>query len=912
MYFTAQTDNDGREIWVSNGTENGTYLLKDIFPGRNGSSSKLFNEISVVFNNSLYFVANDGTSNGEIWKTDGTREGTVKVTRFLDHAITDLTVVGDQIYFIIKEKSILHVWKTDGTEAGTTLVLGDIPYITTSYEGKVNDTFIFTFRPPAAQGSRVWRSDGTAAGTYPITEVISGNGGDPGGTLGLTQYIEYHNELYFNSRHALHKTDGTLENTTTITDLFDITPSLVNYAGVIEANDKLYYTFYAATAHKLDIWESDGTEAGTIHMYGTSSNSYFLSSNLLAIPGHLVFVSKNQNGGSSLFKLDVETYIAEEIKEVVADPEQPFIFTNTTNLCRLYDTGTDEYYLIIPTDFGESTGWATDLTDTATVQLEGLNNSFYHFVYAGDLYFSKTDYVIGLELGTSDGTEPGTFIFYDIDSSPNGMSNSVLYTVEDKLVFNVSQPLTGFELYVYDGISTSLLKDIWPGHYPSFPNNFITFHDELYFAANDSIHGIELWKTNGTPEGTNLVVDIIEGIANGKPRFLTVFKDELYFIADRDNKSYLCKLQDTLVEFITHTGTTSNNFPYDPFEVIVSGDFIYFLTDAWGEDLWQSDGTADGTFKLRDLSECEKLTDVNGHLFFTAYDSTGTRPDFELWTTDGTTAGTVLVKDIGIEYASSPDELYAFKNKLFFTAYTREDGREVWQSDGTENGTVVFTHHNPSSIGSVKQADFCTLGNNLLFTAYDEEHGMELWKTDGTEIGTRLIEEINAGKEGSYPGHKVVIQDQVYYQAYTEENGMELWASDGTHFGTKIVTDILPGQVNSNPEQIVGIGDEIFFMASTPSSGRQVWKLNHLPVKTIEAKDADFNLSIYPNPSSDYIYFDQAIEVKEVKVYNANAQLLSIEKIAGNRLCISNYASGHYTLVIETEDGVVAEGIVKI
>ena len=440
----------------------------------------------------------------------------------------------------------------------------------------------------------------------------------------------------------------------------------------------------------------------------------------------------------------------------------------------------------------------------------------------------------------------------------------------------------------------------------------MTFHDELYFTANDSLHGKELWKTNGTPDGTNLVVDLLEGTTSSNPGFLTEFKDELYFFAERDNKIYLCKLQDTLVEFITHTGVTSNNFPYEPIEVIVSGDYIYFITSAWGEDLWRSDGTTNGTFKIRDLSESRMLTDVNGRVFFLAYDSTGTRPDFELWTTDGTTAGTVLVKDIGSEYASSPDELYSFKNKLFFTAYTREQGREIWQSDGTENGTVIFTKHNPSSIGSVKQADFCMLGNNLLFTSYDDVHGMELWKTDGTEIGTRLIEEIQPGKEGSYPGHKVVIQDQVYFQAYTQSNGMELWASDGTHFGTKMVADIITGPGNSNPEQIVSIGDEIFFLASTPSSGRQVWKTNHLSVQTFEAADSTFNISVYPNPSSDFIYFDPAIEVKEVKVFNAAAQLISVENIVGNRFCVSHFASGHYTLLIETSNGVVAQAIVKL
>jgi ELWxxDGT repeat protein len=77
LFFVATTPMEGNELWKSDGTEDGTELIKDIFPGV-GLDSENPTELTNV-NGILFFVANDGVHGRELWKSDGTEAGTVLV-----------------------------------------------------------------------------------------------------------------------------------------------------------------------------------------------------------------------------------------------------------------------------------------------------------------------------------------------------------------------------------------------------------------------------------------------------------------------------------------------------------------------------------------------------------------------------------------------------------------------------------------------------------------------------------------------------------------------------------------------------------------------------------------------------------------------------------------------------------------
>lgn len=169
--FTNGEDH-GQELWRSDGTDEGTYLLKDISVGApNSSLPSWYTE----FKGMVYFTAlKDSLTGIEMWRTDGTTEGTelffdFNEVIFESGAPVNLTVVGDTMYFLANSDGLggdafvsKELWKTDGTVAGTTMVK-DIKSSSTNAAYNLTpygDSFFFTYKDPT-DGKELWISDGT-------------------------------------------------------------------------------------------------------------------------------------------------------------------------------------------------------------------------------------------------------------------------------------------------------------------------------------------------------------------------------------------------------------------------------------------------------------------------------------------------------------------------------------------------------------------------------------------------------------------------------------------------------------------------------------------------------------------------------------------------------------------------------
>jgi ELWxxDGT repeat protein len=80
VFFFATDQGTGLELWKSDGTPCGTVLVKDINPGPNdsGAPQLWYDEMRAV-DNTLFFIADDGSHGPELWRSDGTAGGTTLV-----------------------------------------------------------------------------------------------------------------------------------------------------------------------------------------------------------------------------------------------------------------------------------------------------------------------------------------------------------------------------------------------------------------------------------------------------------------------------------------------------------------------------------------------------------------------------------------------------------------------------------------------------------------------------------------------------------------------------------------------------------------------------------------------------------------------------------------------------------------
>ena len=74
------------------------------------------------------------------------------------------------------------------------------------------------------------------------------------------------------------------------------------------------------------------------------------------------------------------------------------------------------------------------------------------------------------------------------------------------------------------------------------------------------------------------------------------------------------------------------------------------------------------------------------------------------------------------------------------------------------------------------------------------------------------------------------------------------------------------------------------------------------------------NVSIFPNPASDYLHIEQGEEnISHVEIINLQGQVIKSQRILGNQstLNLANLSAGVYIIKIYTNSGFVVKKLIK-
>jgi|GEM_PF-2564821 len=513
------------------------------------------------------------------------------------------------------------------------------------------------------------------------------------------------------------------------------------------------------------------------------------------INGILYFSAQDEEYNEDLWKINGNTGAIFKIKDIYPYDDSSWIDNpiNVNNTFYFVGVGVSDYpeYDEYDVDIVTTGLWKSDGTQAGTIPLVeyGWYNAGYTMCFIYDIIDvnGKVFYLFELEdewsdytneLWTSDGTVEGTKMIMSIDSYQSSLAN--LRYVGETIYFTIEDHYDGgTELWKSDGTEkgTVLVKNIYPTQKYNSAENLTDFNGVLYFTIDDNVNGgYDLWKSDGTTAGTVLVKDI-------------------------------------------HSGASDHDYEIENF-ININGTMFFTIDDSenGGIELWKSNGTAAGTFFIKEfnsgeyLDSLENFTNVNGTLFFTIYDALEYYEDYEgyhceLWKSNGTAAGTVLVKkfesfDIDDDYWYDEDQeinnLTNVNGTLYFRGWDSVYGNELWKSDGTTAGTVISIDINPGEDSS-EISNMTNINGTLYFQANDGSHGYELWKSDGT-LNEKYIGDAQDNSYRADVGNDTLMGKGGNDTLYGDE-GADLIKGDNSD-------DILDGGLNKDTLE-GGFGDDV-------------------------------------------------------------------------------------------------------
>jgi ELWxxDGT repeat protein len=559
------TYNDGKgfkTLFESDGTVSGTVSVADFTFGGLSSRTTQFIAMKVFDGNLIYYDFLGGSSGlTELYKYDGTTHTLIHT--FANPGIFDYlknvyfnTVINGVLYFSATDNSVLSHWQTDGSTVISSTFSAPNPTL-------LDQQLIY----PAGQTLASSDLSGTVTviGDFTNTSNIS-----PWGltTLGGNLFFVATQDA---DGSQLWKTDGTTNTQVTTNGIASTKSS--NALPIFELDGTMYFSADDGTGSQL--WKTDGTEGNTMTVGADIPTANGVELN------NEYYYSLGNSTNDELWKTDGTTFTS--------------VFTVENNISDLTVSGSNIFFVTYTAAEGVEL-WVSDGTSapeiidlvsgTGATQPGSLTD------VNGTLYFQGLDINNGsVGLWKSDGTFAGTTVVFSDDYDISNLSRS-----GDDLFFVVDNLFDGIEPMMYSTAAEGFQMFDLNESGDSKPYGFQELGGEMYFFTESPR---ALWKYDGLiPEHAVL----IESLPNANASTVIASSNMLFYFCNGVQYAY--------------NGTDVSTFTASMNQPITIDNIVYFKVASTKWELWETDGSTEGTKYITDFPANEKLFSFNDELYF--------------------------------------------------------------------------------------------------------------------------------------------------------------------------------------------------------------------------------------------------------------------------------------------------------
>lgn len=757
-------------LWVSDGSSNSaTNILGPVVNSISYDDSYYHEKFVTTIDNKMFFTRKElFTQLLSLWVSDGTSNGTYLVKNIGGSSINDIIPYGNKVIFSHDDGvSGNELWVSDGTDSGTHIIFdinpgsgSSSPFWLTEFNGYI---YFQAYTP--SSGIELWRSDGTAVGTQRVLDLNPGPGGSVPENL-----IVSNNHLIFIANDGTNGSDvWSLDTSGNVTGLINVfingqSRGNSNFPSIKVGNYSYLIVSSANNSgvENYKIVKTDGTISGTSYIdqnlvFETATNI----SSLTAVGTNVFFIGKEHLSPEKVYKYDGFTLSS-------------FYNTNEISASNLFGYSVGEKYLFPSrTDLYGVEWYVSDGTNTnllaGDMNRDTLSIPSYIMLSGNRLFFTNYDSIngYGLWLSTGQGTE---HLIKDINPNSKALDFSLFKSIEynNKLYFSATDGVNGMQLWVSDGTAsgTYMVSKIGPGNSTSGPTSFNIIDNKLYFTQTN--------KTTGNAPNTLNVFDgssvttLFEDTSN-TPGILTLFGKVgsgkiLFSGGTLSQGKELYQTDGTVIgtsllyELNDNSLSTKDGISLSTVSKIINGN-LYFIgvsvqSGSLVSNIWTSDGTVLGTKPLNNnyglsysVNFLKDIYFIGNSLFFSINDKN---------IINNVSSEATVVYDLSngnfSRYLQDLSRAIVLDNKFIKAFNFQNIGTELAIGDLSGLSLIKDILIGPnSSLNSASMQQSIKIGNNIYFKAASFGEGSELWRTDGTANGTFLVKNINPGPLSGIP-----------------------------------------------------------------------------------------------------------------------------------------------------------------